>query len=225
MARENVDVASHRYARQIDFLAKRHRSREAAWVRHIDAAARRRAFPLVLVLDNLRSAANVGSLYRSADAAGCREVLTVGVCPHPGGNGAEKLAKSALGAERGVPSQHFATTRGALEFLREARPRLWLVGMETTARSRCYTEVRYPGPPASAPSNADHGEDAAPNATDAAGVALFLGNEVSGVDTEILPLLDEVVEIPMFGTKNSLNVAACAPVVMYEILRQWGVSK
>ena len=56
------------------------------------------------------------------------------------------------------------------------------------------------------------------------GVALFLGNEVSGVDTEILPELDEIVELPTFGRKNSLNVAACAPVVMFEILRQWGVS-
>ena len=55
-----------------------------------------------------------------------------------------------------------------------------------------------------------------------AGTAIFLGNEVTGVDTEVIPLLDMVVEIPMFGKKNSLNIAACAPVVMYEILRQWG---
>jgi tRNA G18 (ribose-2'-O)-methylase SpoU len=48
-----------------------------------------------------------------------------------------------------------------------------------------------------------------------------LGNEVTGVDTEIMPLLDLVIEIPMFGSKNSLNIAACAPVVLYEILRQW----
>ena len=52
---------------------------------------------------------------------------------------------------------------------------------------------------------------------------MVLGNEVTGVDTDILPLLDAVVEIPMFGTKNSLNIAACAPVVLYEILRQWNV--
>ena len=56
-----------------------------------------------------------------------------------------------------------------------------------------------------------------------AGTALVLGDEVTGVDTDILPLLDAVVEIPMFGTKNSLNIAACAPVVLYEILRQWNV--
>ena len=46
---------------------------------------------------------------------------------------------------------------------------------------------------------------------------------MTGVDTDIMPLLDEVIEIPMYGTKNSLNIAACAPVVLYEILRQWDV--
>lgn len=216
IARENVDVAANRYARQIDFLSKRHRSSEAEWVRHIDTSEHRRTFPLVLVLDNLRSAANVGSIYRSADACGCLEILTTGITPHPNGNGAEKLAKSALGAERIVASRHFVTTKLALDFLREERPNLMLVGMETTDRSKCYTAVQYPGSESVADASADR--------TQAPGVALFLGNEVSGVDTEIMPLLDQVVEIPMFGLKNSLNVAACAPVVMYEILRQWGAS-
>lgn len=215
VTRENVEVAANRYARQIDFLSKRHRSQEAEWVRHIDTSEHRRTFPLVLVLDNVRSAANVGSIYRSADACGCLEILTTGITPHPNGNGAEKLAKSALGAERIVPSRHFATTKLALEFLREERPNLLLVGMETTERSKVYTDVKYPGV-----SNNSDEEDV----TQSPGVALFLGNEVSGVDTEIIPLLDQVVEIPMFGKKNSLNVAACAPVVMYEILRQWGAS-
>jgi 23S rRNA (guanosine2251-2'-O)-methyltransferase len=209
--RENVDIASNRYARQIDFLSKRHRSREAEWVRHIDtSSSQRTTFPLIIVLDNVRSAANVGSIFRSADACGCLEVITTGITPHPNGNGAEKLAKSALGAEYIVPSRHFATT-----------VQLQLVGMETTERSQCYTSVHYPGPRIRSEVAVSDDED--DDITLAPGVALFLGNEVSGVDTEILPLLDKVIEIPMFGKKNSLNVAACAPVVMYEILRQWGV--
>ena len=96
-----------------------------------------------------------------------------------------------------------------------------LVGMETTERSKFYTEVQYPG--LESVSNEKERSDLLEGSLLAPGVALFLGNEVSGVDTEIMPLLDAVVEIPMFGKKNSLNVAACAPVVMYEILRQWGV--
>jgi 23S rRNA (guanosine2251-2'-O)-methyltransferase len=168
-----------------------------------------KTFPLILVLDNLRSAANVGSIYRSADACGCLQILTTGITPHPYGNGDDKLSKSALGAERVVPTKHFDTTLHALEYLRRERPEVVLIGMETTERSKCYTEIVYPVPSLEDPKNG-------------AGVALFLGNEVSGVDTDIMPLLDEVIEIPMFGKKNSLNVAACAPVVMYEILRQWG---
>ena len=208
-------MASNRYARQIDFLSKRHRSREAEWVRHIDTSDQRRTFPLVLVLDNVRSANNVGSLFRSADACGCLEVLTCGITPHPNGNGAEKIGKSALGAERIVSSRHFTTTKQALDFLRKERPNLKLIGMETTERSECYTTVHYPGPSSMV-------GDLDGDFSFATGVALFLGNEVSGVDTDIIPLLDQVIEIPMFGKKNSLNVAACAPVVMFEILRQWG---
>mmetsp|Transcript_16997 Transcript_16997/g.36878 ORF Transcript_16997/g.36878 Transcript_16997/m.36878 type:complete len:173 (-) Transcript_16997:86-604(-) len=169
-------------------------------------------------------------------------VVTTGITPHPYGNGAEKLAKSALGAERMVGTRHFTTTMGALEYLRECWPGLCLVGMETTERSRVYTEFAYPGPIVledgeveSTTTEKSTGEDfsggndddsssSSSSSNSSRGVTLFLGNEVSGVDTEIMPLLDEVVEIPMFGKKNSLNVAACAPVVMYEILRQWGVS-
>jgi 23S rRNA (guanosine2251-2'-O)-methyltransferase len=220
VARENVDVAANRFARQIDFLAKRHRSQAADWVRHIDESQHRRTFPLILVLDNLRSAANVGSIYRSAEACGCLEILTTGITPHPGGNGSEKLAKSALGAEQILPTKHFATVRQAMEYLKEYRPNVMLVGMETTERSKLYNVIKYPGQEAASSDELIVENDCLLSP----GVALFLGNEVSGVDTDIMPLLDEVVEIPMFGLKNSLNVAACAPVVMYEILRQWRVS-
>ena len=166
------------------------------------------------MLDNVRSAFNVGSIFRTADACACAEVITTGITPHPRGSGAEKLAKSALGAEVVVPSRHFTTTIEAIHYFRKAHPNVVLVGMETTALSTCYTEVVYPG-------KASDRVDSASVAMEA-GTAIFLGNEVTGVDTEVIPLLDMVVEIPMFGKKNSLNIAACAPVVMYEILRQWG---
>eukprot|EP00804_Cyclotella_cryptica_P027512 CCRYP_007480-RB/>CCRYP_007480-RB protein AED:0.04 eAED:0.04 QI:331/0.75/0.8/1/0.25/0/5/1841/382 len=213
ISRECVDVGANRIARQIDFLAKRHRSHEPK---------DRKTFPLILVLDNVRSAANVGSIYRSADACGCLEILTTGITPHPHGNGAEKLSKSALGAERVVPTLHFDTTQQALEYLRRNRPNFMLVAMETTERSKCYTDIKYPGATFVSVHSGDTNSNSEYCVVSTGGVALFLGNEVSGVDTEIMPLLDEVVEIPMFGKKNSLNVASCAPVVMYEVLRQWG---
>lgn len=198
----SVQVLALRCARQIDFLIKRHNSHEAEWVRHTDTANdKRQSFPLILLLDNVRSAFNVGSLFRTADGCGCSQVITTGITSHPTGSGAEKLTKSALGADRMVPSRHFDNTLQAIETLRSEFPEYKLIGMETTARSIVYTDYDYPRE----------------------GTILILGNEVTGVDTEIMPLLDAVVEIPMFGAKNSLNIAACAPVVLYEVLRQWGV--
>jgi 23S rRNA (guanosine2251-2'-O)-methyltransferase len=198
-----LKAAAGRTARQVDFLVKRHQSHHTEWIRHHDVIRdRRQVFPLILVLDNLRSAFNVGSLYRTADAAGCQAVYTCGITPHPSGNGAEKIAKSALGAEHVLDTIHFATTREAIEYLRTNEPDYTVVGMETTDHSVTYTDVAYTSHPK---------------------IALVLGNEVTGVDTTLLPDMDQIVEIPTFGAKNSLNVAACAPVVLYEILRQWNV--
>ena len=202
---EDVTIAATRTARQIDFLVKRHKSRSLEWVRHTDEEAKKRSvFPLSLILDNVRSAFNVGSIFRTADACGCMEVITTGITPHPDGSGREKLSKCALGADSIVPTRHFSTTMEAIQTLRNEDDVI-LVGMETTDRSLIYTDknIIYP----------KHGK----------GTYLILGNEVSGIDTEIIDMLDIIVEIPMFGGKNSLNIAACAPVVMYEILRQWGI--
>jgi 23S rRNA (guanosine2251-2'-O)-methyltransferase len=215
---ENIETAASRCARQIDFLAKRNRSHEAEWVRHTDSEDNSKAdeakklFPLVILLDNVRSAFNVGSIFRTADACGCSMVVTTGITPSPSGSGREKLAKSALNADRVVPSKHFTTTKDAVEYLRKEHPGFELIGMETTEMSKCYTEESYAG----------EGSFTENGILPKYGSVLVLGNEVTGVDTEIMPLLDKIVEIPMFGTKNSLNIAACAPVVMYEILRQWG---
>jgi 23S rRNA (guanosine2251-2'-O)-methyltransferase len=198
-----LKAAAARTARQVQFLWKRHQSHEAEWVRHHDttpdSGSKGKRFPLILMLDNLRSAYNVGSLFRTADAAGCSEVVTVGITPHPFGSGADKLRKSALGAELTVPSKHFATVTAAFEYLHDEKG-YQLVGMETTESSVVYTDFSY---------DANKG------------VVLILGNEVTGVDTMVMPKLDGIVQIPMFGTKNSLNVAACAPIVLYEIIRQW----
>jgi 23S rRNA (guanosine2251-2'-O)-methyltransferase len=194
-------ASAGRCAQQISFLLKRHQSHQSEWVRHHDNSNQvvRNVFPLVLLLDNVRSAFNVGSIFRTADAAGCEQVITTGITPHPNGSGADKLQKSALGADLVMPSRHFATTREALRYLREDLPEYEIVGVETTEKSLLYTKQRF----------------------SRKGVVLVLGNEVTGVDTELLPECDSIVEIPMFRAKNSLNIAACAPVVLYEVIRQW----
>lgn len=221
---QNVVVSASRCARQIDFLIKRHKSHETEWVRHTDEkktnqndGKEKRRFPLILLLDNVRSAFNVGSMFRTADACGCSGVFTTGITPSPNGRGREKLAKSALGADTEVPSEHFVTTEKAIHYIRENMKEWTIIGMETTDKSINYTDVKYPG----AGSYVVDENESIPKK----GVVLVLGNEVTGVDTEIMPSLDLIVEIPMYGSKNSLNIAACAPVVLYEILRQWNVDE
>jgi 23S rRNA (guanosine2251-2'-O)-methyltransferase len=195
------------------FRYKRHEAHRAEWIRHQDDVAKMtnsssstsapQRFPLVLILDNLRSANNVGSLFRTADAAGCRMVIAIGITAHPNGHGAEKLQKTAMGAQWTVPCTHFASLKAALEYVRTEWPQYQILGVETTAKSVDYRDFAFA------------------EAHAAAGVALVLGNEVTGVDATIVPTLDGIVEIPMFGAKNSLNVAVCAPIILYEIHRQW----
>jgi 23S rRNA (guanosine2251-2'-O)-methyltransferase len=218
-----------RVARQVQFLLNRHKAHQVNWIRHHDqdtqinesdqSIHRKTRFPIIIVLDNVRSALNVGNIFRTADAAGCEAIYTTGITPHPGGNGFEKLQKSALGAEQTVPHLHFRTLQDALTQIKQINPPnciglntdeiKWkshpytIVGMETTSKSISYTNFMY---------------------DQSRGVALILGNEVTGIDVDVLTseeLLDAIIEIPMYGVKNSLNIAACAPIVIYEIIRQW----
>ena len=149
--------------------------------------------PVHLVLDHLRSAFNVGSIFRTADTARLAEVVTCGYTAHPPH---PKLDKTALGTLEYVPSRHFDTTLAAVDNLQAAGMAVW--ALETTSASIAHTRVRYPRP-----------------------VALVLGNEALGVDRAVLERCDGLIEIPMFGYKNSLNVAAACAVAVFEILRQW----
>ncbi|KAG7361803.1 tRNA/rRNA methyltransferase SpoU [Nitzschia inconspicua] len=249
-----LDAAAWRCARQIEFLIKRHQSHETEWIRHHDATSPfqdnnsnehndvietiQRRFPIILILDNLRSALNVGSLFRTAETCACQAVYTCGITPHPQGSGSEKIRKSALGSERLVPTRHFATTKEAILHLRNSHPDMTIIAMETTERSKLYNQINFtryyyrnPNEPLGEGRNdTDYLER---DGGTSHGVALILGNEVTGVDAELLlfhgeeeatvTVIDEIIQLPTFGQKNSLNVAVCAPVVIFEILRQWKV--
>jgi len=104
-----------------------------------------------------------------------------------------------MGAEQSVPTRHFPSTLAALEALRADGYAIY--GMETTTKSQSYSQVVFPSK-----------------------TALVLGNEVTGVDTAVMDACDGLVEIPTYGLKNSLNVASAAPVVVFEVLRQWGAT-
>lgn len=149
--------------------------------------------PIHVVLDNLRSAYNVGSIFRTADATLVEKVYACGITPHPPN---PKVKKTSLGAARFVPWQHFATTADAVQHLAEQQIPLYAV--EVTSKSRSLFITEFPSP-----------------------VAILLGSETDGVSRDILAAADEIVAIPMGGFKNSMNVSVAAGVVIYEIMRRW----
>jgi 23S rRNA (guanosine2251-2'-O)-methyltransferase len=192
--------AARRAAHHIRHLLREQAAANAEFLRNNDAAIETSRthlprHPLHLVLDNVRSAYNVGSIFRTADTARCAEVVTCGFTPHPPN---PKLAKTAFGAIESVPTRHEESTIHAVRALQASG--IAVYAMETTARSQNYCDVAFPS----------------------SGVALVLGNEQTGVDTQVMELVDGIVEIPTLGLKNSLNVATASGIVTFEALRQWG---
>jgi len=150
--------------------------------------------PVHVVLDNLRSAFNVGSIFRTADAGAVEHIHLCGMSAHPPHR---KLEKTALGAFDYVPwSYHERTTR-ALDALREDG--IPIVAVEVTDRAVSHVAYEWPKP-----------------------VAVVFGNEVTGINEKVLRRCDAAVAIPMKGYKNTINVATAFGVVLYEILRRWG---
>ena len=144
---------------------------------------------VVLVLDNIRSAHNVGSAFRTADAFGIDRIYLCGICACPP---SAEIHKSALGAEQSVPWEHCDDTIAALKSLREQG--YTLVSVEQSEDSVSLDAfVREPGRK----------------------YAVVFGNEVDGVQQDAVDLSDIVLEIPQWGTKHSLNVSVAVGVVLW----------
>ena len=149
---------------------------------------------LVVVLDNIRSAHNVGSAFRSADAFGIDKVLLCGISAVPP---SAEIRKSALGAEDAVPWEHFDNALEAVASLHAQG--YTVVAVEQTVHSRKLGADfrREPGRK----------------------YALVFGNEVYGVQQDVVDACDLSLEIPQYGTKHSLNVSVSVGVVLWEFVR------
>lgn len=150
--------------------------------------------PIHVVLDNFRSAFNVGSAFRTSDAGAIQHLYLCGLCAHPPN---PKLEKTALGAFDYVPWTYHHNTLEAVESL-SARG-VPVIAVENTADAVVYSEFVWPKP-----------------------VALVLGHEVEGIDRQVLDLCHGRVSIPVLGYKRTINVATAYGVILFEILRQWG---
>lgn len=152
----------------------------------------------VAVLDNIRSVYNVGSIFRTCNAVGIERVLLCGITPTPldkKGRRRSDFAKVALGAEDRVTWEHFNTTREALQKLKGEN--FYVIAIEQNESSVDYKSVSIKGKE---------------------NVAFVIGAEVDGMNKETLGLCDVVAEIPMLGTKESLNVTIAFGIAAYRIL-------
>jgi 23S rRNA (guanosine2251-2'-O)-methyltransferase len=156
------------------------------------AASPEGRFPLIVILENIRSLYNVGSIFRTADAVRATAVYTVGYTPHPP---RPEIDKTALGATRTVPHRHFSTSHEAIDYARDLG--FSVSALEITTSSRQIFDLRSADFP----------------------LAIILGGEVSGVSDEALSQCDFALEIPMIGAKHSLNVAVAFGVAAFEALR------
>ena len=165
----------------------------------IDAETFREAgkLPLVVVLDNVRSLHNVGSVFRTADAFRVERILLCGITATPP---SAEIHKTALGAEDVVEWQYFESTMDAVAALRSE-------GFNVFSIELCEGSIAL--------------QDFA--TVEGERYAVVLGNEVKGVQQAVVDASDGAIEIPQFGTKHSLNVSVTAGMVIWEFAKKLGM--
>ena len=149
--------------------------------------------PITIVLDNVRSALNVGSVFRTSDAFLIENIILCGITAIPPN---KDIRKTALGSTDSVNWKYAKHTTDAVQQL--IKEGYHIVGIEQADKSTQLNEFELPKKP----------------------IAMILGNEVNGVDQQAIDLCNEVIEIPQFGTKHSLNIAVTTGIVIWDLLKK-----
>ena len=159
----------------------------------VDEFKEAKKFPVVVILENIRSAYNVGSVFRTADAFLIDFIFITGYTAKPPH---KEISKTALGAQDSVAWKYFATTKDAIEHLKKDDYKVYAVEQVTDSVSL-------------------------ENISDFSleRIAFIFGNEVTGVDQQVISLCDGCVEIPQYGMKHSLNISVAAGIVLWEVVR------
>ncbi len=147
--------------------------------------------PVYVILDNVRSAQNIGSFFRTMDAFRCAKLLICGICAKPPHR---EINKTALGATETVDWEYFEHTKDAVLSLKEEGVKVYAVEQATNSISLDEWESEQ---------------------SDKVGVVF--GNEVMGVSQDVIDLCDGCIEIPQFGTKHSLNIAVCGGITLWHL--------
>jgi len=149
--------------------------------------------PVIVVLDNIRSLSNVGSIFRCADSFGIVSIYLCGITPTPPHR---EITKTAIGATLSVDWKYFEHTEDAINELKENGYQI--ASVEQTESTKKLGQKTF----------------------DLGKYAVVMGNEVEGVQQSVIDLSDFCLELDQFGTKHSLNVSVCAGIVLFEISRQ-----
>lgn len=176
------------------------------------------SIPLVVVLDNLRAAFNVGAVFRTAECLGVSKVFVCGFTASPSD---PHMQKAAMGTDTLVAWEYYQSTSDCVTALKASG--VPVVALETVQGSRSIYDFQFPHPSALLPANPPEHEpsNGARTSVSRYCCALVIGNERHGVSETILPLCDAIVNIPCRGIKNSLNVGVAFGIAGYEIARQW----
>ncbi|MGE5356225.1 MAG: RNA methyltransferase [Deltaproteobacteria bacterium] len=156
----------------------------------IDEYSKQEKFPAVIILDNIRSAMNVGSFFRTADGLGIEKIYICGIsaCPPH-----KEISKTAIGADKSVVWEYKNDIINCVKELKNSG--YLVVGIEQTDSSIFLNDF-------------SPGKDKK--------YAFVFGNEVDGISDDILPIIDSAIEIPQFGTKHSFNVAVAGGIVLWD---------
>ena len=149
--------------------------------------------PIIIVLDNIRSAHNVGSIFRTSDAFLIEKLILCGITPTPPSN---EIRKSALGSTNSVEWVKKEETGIAINQLKKEG--YYIVGVEQVEKATEIQKFQNNKP-----------------------IALIFGHEVNGISQETIDTCDEIIEIPQYGTKHSLNISVCAGIVMWKIAEMY----
>jgi 23S rRNA (guanosine2251-2'-O)-methyltransferase len=179
---------------QINILLMRKLRMEELNRKSVDEFKESEKNPVIAVLENIRSAYNVGSVFRTADAFLIESIYITGYTAKPPH---KEITKTALGAQETVNWKHFSTTKEAIEALKKN-------GYQVFAVEQVTGSIPLEKLPALSIEK----------------IAFIFGNEVSGVDHVTISLCDGCVEIPQFGMKHSLNISVAAGIVLWEAVKK-----
>ena len=158
----------------------------------LEGIPERPRFPVTVLVDNVRSLYNVGSIFRTCDGAMVEKLYLTGFTPHPP---RKEIEKTALGATKAVPWEYHKDPLEVIAMLKDKKTKICV--LELTDGSKPYYGLRRTDFP----------------------LCVVVGNEITGISKDIIDQADSAIEIPMYGHKQSLNVAVAFGIVVFDFLR------